>query len=185
MDALTLLHQRNSAPKLTDPAPDAAALEQILRAALRAPDHGHLHPWRFIAIDGEARQHLGELFAQALLQRKPEATEEEIKKNRLAPLRAPLILVVVARLQDHAKVPRVEQLLSAGCAGHSILLAANALGYGAIWRTGDNSYDANVKAGLGLTEGEEMVGYIYLGTIAGNSKPLPELRTADFLSRWN
>lgn len=183
MDALTLLNQRNSAPKLVEPAPDHSALEQIFTAALRAPDHGRLRPWRFLVIEGNDRRQLGNLFAQALRVRKPDANPEEIEKSRVAPLRAPLIVTVIARLQEN-KVPKVEQLLSAGSAAHSILLAAQALGFGAIWRTGDNSYDATVKAGLGLTGGEEIVGYIYLGTPAGTPKPLPELNVADYVSAW-
>lgn len=185
MEALTLLNRRNSAPKLVEPAPGPEALEKIFQAALRAPDHGRLHPWRFLLIEGEDRNRLGDLFAQALRQRKPDATEEEIKKNRESPLRAPLVVPVIARLQDNPKVPKVEQLLSAGCAAHGILLAAQALGFGAIWRTGDNSYDANVKAGLGLQDGEEIVGYVYLGTPTGPAKPLPELRVGDYVSHWH
>jgi len=185
MDALTLLQERNSVPKLIEPGPDANALEQILRAALRAPDHGRLQPWRFIAIAGPGRERLGALFAQALRQRKPDASTEEIKKNESAPLRAPLVIAVIARLRDHHKVPRVEQLLSAGCAAHGILLAAQALGFGAIWRTGDNSYDPAVKAGLGLDAGEEIVGYVYVGSINGSPKPLSETPVAEFLSHWN
>ncbi len=184
MDALTLLNQRNSAPKLVEPAPAGDALEQIFIAALRAPDHGRLQPWRFIVIEAEQREHLGQLFAKALLARKPDASPEEIRKSEEAPLRAPMIVAVVAHLQAGAKVPEVEQLLSAGCAAHGMLLAAYALGFGAIWRTGDNNYDATVNAGLGLAAGEELVGYIYLGTAAGTPKPLPDLKVADFVRRW-
>lgn len=184
MDALTLLHTRNSNAKLTDPAPGAEALEQILSAALRAPDHGHLQPWRFIAIEGAGRQRLGELFGRALRLRKPDAAPDEIKKNETAPLRAPLLIAVIARLQQHAKVPRIEQLLAAGCAAHGILLAAQALGYGAIWRTGDNCYDPTVKAGLGLGPDEEIVAFIYLGTPAGAARPPAPARVDEVLSRW-
>jgi nitroreductase len=185
MDALTLLQQRNSHAKLTEPGPDAHALEQMLRAAARAPEHGRLQPWRFIAVEGAGRQRLGALFVEALRRRKPDASKDEIQKNENAPQRAPLVIVVIARLRDHHKVPRVEQLLSAGCAAYGIVLAAQALGYGAIWRTGDNSYDATVKAGLGLGADEEIVGYLYIGTPAASPKPLSEPPLAELLSRWN
>ena len=185
MDALTLLNNRNSEPKLTKPAPDRDTLNKILTASLRAPDHGRLRPWRYLLIESKsARQHLGELFAGALLARKPAATAEEIKKNREAPLRAPVVIAVIAKLQAHPKVPKVEQLLSAGCAAYGILLATQASGFGAIWRTGDNCYDDNVKVGLGLSAEEEIVGYIYLGTPEGVPKPLPEVRLEDFVTPW-
>ena len=185
MDAMTLLSTRHSVAKLSEPAPDRAALERMLAAALRAPDHGHIRPWRFLVIQGPARERLGELFVRALLQRKPDASEEEQNKARQAPLRAPLLVTVIARLRPHPKVPEVEQLLSAGCAAHSIVLAAHALGFGAIWRTGDTSYDITVKSGLGLVEGEEIVGYIYLGTPASPPKLPAALPLADYVSDWH
>lgn len=184
MDAMNLLNHRNSESKLGKPGPDRAAILHILSAAARAPDHGRLRPWRFLLIEGKARYRLGELFVEALRARNPGVSAEEIKKNEEAPLRAPIIIAVIARLQEHPKVPRVEQLLSAGCAAHGILLAAQALGYGAIWRTGDNCYDSRVKAGLGVNESEEIVGYIYLGSPVGVPKPLPEIRIEDLLQSW-
>jgi nitroreductase len=184
MDALTLLNNRNSEPKLSEPAPDSETVHKILGAALRAPDHGRLHPWRFLLITGKSRYRLGELFGEALRARDPEANPEQIKKNQEAPLRAPIVITVIARLQEHPKVPKVEQLLSAGCAAHGILLAAQALGFGAIWRTGDNCYDPRVKEGLGLGEGEEIVGYVYLGSPVGVPKPVEPARVEDFVSTW-
>ena len=185
MDALTLLNNRNSEPKLTKPAPDRDSLHRILTASLRAPDHGRLRPWRYLLIESKtARQRLGELFASALRARKADASEDEIKRNREAPLRAPVVIAVIAKLHDHPKVPKVEQLLSAGCAAYGILLAAQASGFGAIWRTGDNCYDDTVKAGLGLSADEQFVGYLYLGTPEGVPKPLPEVKLEDFLQTW-
>ncbi len=184
MDAMTLLNHRNSEPKLSKPGPDREALLQILGAAARAPDHGRLRPWRFLLIEGKARYRLGELFVSALRARKPDATPEEIKKNEEAPQRAPIVITVIARLDHNPKVPQIEQMLSAGCAAHGILLAAQALGFGAIWRTGDNCYDPHVKAGLGLSENEEIIGYIYVGSPLGAPKPLPDIRVEDLLQTW-
>ncbi len=185
MDAMSLLNHRNSEPKLSKPGPDRETVLQILSAAARAPDHGRLRPWRFLLIEGKARYRLGELFAAAVQARNPAASPEEIKKNSEAPLRAPIIIAVIARLEDHPKVPKIEQLLSAGCAAHGILLAAQALGFGAIWRTGDNCYDAHVKEGLGLSQDEEIVGYMYVGSALGVPKPLQEIRIGELLQVWS
>lgn len=184
MDALSLLNNRNSEPKLSEPAPDHDTLHKILAAALRAPDHGRLHPWRFLLINGKARHRLGDLFADAARARDPNASPEQIKKNQEAPLRAPIVIAVIARLQDHPKVPKVEQLLSAGCAAHGILLAAQALCFGAIWRTGDNCYDPFVKKGLGLADGEEIVGYVYIGSPVGVPKAVEPVRVEEFVTQW-
>lgn len=181
---LQFLQQRNSAPKLTEPAPSALELKEIFRAALRAPDHAWLRPWRFITIAGERRRVFGELLEQCLLQRMPAADEAACAKARNAPLRAPLLVVPVVSLSPHPKVPAVEQRLSAGCAAHAVLLAAEACGYAGIWRTGDAAFDRAVMSGLGLADSEEIIGFLYLGTREGNAKPLPQLDTADFVSNW-
>ncbi len=183
-DILQFLQQRNSAPKLTEPAPDAMTREQIFRAALRAPDHAWLRPWRFITVEGERRDEFGRVLEQCLLQREPGSDEAARAKAREAPLRAPLLVVIVARLKEHPKVPAVEQRLSAGCAAHAILLAAEASGFAGIWRTGAPAFDRNVMNALGLGDNEEIVGFLYLGTRLGRAKPLPQLDTGDFVSSW-
>src|SRR5690606_41895855 len=100
MEALELLANRNSASRVGEPGPDRATLEELIGLALRVPDHGRLHPWRFLVIEGESRVRLGELFVTALRRRKPEATGAEIDKSRDAPLRAPVVVAVIASLHD-------------------------------------------------------------------------------------
>ncbi|MGE8497787.1 MAG: NAD(P)H nitroreductase [Pseudomonas sp.] len=182
MDALEALINRVSAPRLREPAPTAEQREQLFRAALRAPDHGQLRPWRFLTIEGEGRQQLGELFAQAVAENSP--GEEALAKARAMPLRAPLLVVAIARVQSHFKVPKEEQVIAAGCAAHAIILAAYAQGIGAVWRTGDMAYNPLVAAGLGLNEGEQIVGYLYLGTPERELRAVPQVNVADFVSRW-
>ncbi|MDE3740060.1 nitroreductase family protein [Metapseudomonas resinovorans] len=184
MEALDALLNRVSLARLHEPAPDAAQREVLFRAALRAPDHGYLRPWRFLTIEGEGRAKLGELFVSAVLAKDPQAPEAATTKARNMPLRAPLMVVVVATLQAGHKVPEVEQLLSAGCAAHGMLLAAHALGLGAIWRTGDMAYDLTVANGLGLAENERVVGFLYLGSVEGERRAAPELAPADFVQNW-
>jgi len=183
-DILQFLQQRNSAPRLIAPAPSAAQLQGIFRAALRAPDHGWLRPWRFISIAGERRTALGELLEQCLLARTPDADEAARTKARTAPLRAPLIVVVVAKVCEHAKVPAVEQRLSAACAAHAILLAAEASGFAGMWRTGAAAYDRALMSGLGLAASEEIIGFLHIGSRDGAAKAIPPLDTADFVSAW-
>ena len=183
-DILDFLLSRNSSPRLTEPAPDAASLEMIFRVAMRAPDHAWLHPWRFLTVRGERREALGQVFEQCLMLRNPQADDSARTKARNAPLRAPLLVVVVVRLSEHPKVPPVEQRLSAGCAAHGILLAAEASGYAGIWRTGDAAFDRNVMDALGLKQDEEIAGFLYLGSRDGRAKPIPQLSTAEFVSSW-
>lgn len=186
MDALTLLHERSSMGKLTEPAPSPEQLSAIYRAALRAPDHKELRPWRFIEFVGEGRERLGELFAEAEFQEDPHASDDTLNAARKKPLRAPMVIAVIAKVTpDIAKVPKVEQIISAGCAAHGILLAAHALGLGAMWRSGKYAFDSVVRKGMGLDKKDEVVAFIYLGSLAGRHKPIPEHNAADFVERWD
>jgi nitroreductase len=183
-DTLQFLQRRNSSPRLIDPAPTEAELEQMFHAAVRVPDHAWLRPWRFITIADQRREDFGLVLERCLCQRNPQADDTARAKARNAPLRAPLLVVVVTCLTDHQKVPAIEQRLSAGCAAQALLLAAEASGYAGIWRTGDAAFDRNVMTALGLEASEEIVALVYLGTRDGAAKSLPTLDTADFVSNW-
>lgn len=184
MDATTLLTGRQSVSRLVEPAPSAAALERLFAAAARAPDHARLRPWRFLTISGDGLTQLGELLERGLVARQPDAPEELRSKARNAPLRAPLIIAVVCCLRDHFKVPPIEQWLSAGCAAHAILLAAQAEGFGAVWRTGEYAYDDVVMQGLGLAATERLAGFIYVGTPAAPARPLPAPELESLVATW-
>jgi nitroreductase len=181
MDALDALLNRVSAPRLRAPAPDAGQRELLFRAALRAPDHGQLRPWRFLTVEGAALTQLGELFASAL---PADAAPEALSKAQAMPLRAPLLVLVIARVQANSKVPAQEQVLAAGCAAHAILLAAHAQGIGAVWRTGDMAYNQQVAAGLGLAADEQLIAYLYLGTPERELRAVPQVQVSDFVRAW-
>jgi nitroreductase len=173
MQAIDALLRRRSAKALTDPAPDEGALELLLESAVRAPDHGRLRPWRFIVIRGGARERLGELMAAQLRRKQPAASAESLQRERQKALRAPLIIVVAAVCNATAKIPPIEQILAAGAAAQNIMLAATALGFGAMWKTGDAAYDDTVKVALGLEAGAALVGFLYLGTAPADAMPPP------------
>ncbi|AKF07927.1 Nitroreductase family protein [Sandaracinus amylolyticus] len=165
MDAMELLLSRRSLGKLGEPAPEGAALDRILRVALRAPDHGALRPWRVLLIRGEARARFGEVMADSLKRRKPSVSDEDLARERDKALRAPLLVIVAASYKTGGKnIPEVEQLLSAGCVAYGLEIAAQAEGFGAIWKTGDAVYDRAVHERLGLGESEHIVGVLYVGT---------------------
>src|SRR5687767_9423364 len=173
-DLLALLRERRSRPALVAPGPDEAQLRDLLVAACAAPDHGRLRPWRFVVVDGPARERLGEAFAAATIERNPAATPTELARARAKPLRAPLIVVVVATPRPHPRVSMREQRAAAACVAHGLVLAAHASGVGAMWRSGWYGDAPAVHAHLGLDEAEEVTGFIYLGTPSG---PTPAPRT--------
>jgi nitroreductase len=165
MDAIEMLQNRVSAPVLMEPAPTPEQLQEMLKAARRAPDHGNLLPWRFMIIEGEARNALAQLYLKAGKASNPELPEDKAEKLLKMPLRAPTILVAIASVQEHPKVPDVEQVITAGCAAQAAIQAAYAMGLGAMWRTGEMAFNDVVKAGLGLTANEQIIGFIYLGSV--------------------
>lgn len=164
MELLEGIQSRTSPLKLTSPGPTEAHLQQILRAATRAPDHGRLRPWRFLVIEGAAREKLGEAMANCLRARVPNAPQEHLDAEKGKAMRAPTIVVVGAKITK-GKIPEIEQIGAANAAVQNLLLAAHGLGYGAMWKTGAAAYDANVKALVGLAPEDHIVALVYLGTI--------------------
>jgi nitroreductase len=162
MDALDLLVNRRSASRLTEPAPAGEALQNILHAAMRAPDHGTLQPWRFIIVENEGRERFGKLLEQAA--RDGNLEQKAIDKAASAPFRAPMIITVVARCEEDAKVPHWEQLVSAGCAVMAMQMAAVAQGFNGIWRSGPWTDHPSVREAFGCREQDAIVGFLYLGT---------------------
>jgi nitroreductase len=184
MQAIDALLQRRSAKALTAPAPDEAALDLILASAAAAPDHGRLRPWRFIVIQGEALGRFGDLLADYLRRTHPGSSEETLQRERQKAFRAPMILVVAATSTPGIKIPVVEQLLSAGAAAQNVMLAAHALGFNSMWKTGGPAYDEQVKAALGLAAKDEIVGFMYLGTDGGKSDAPPRPSWRDLVRYW-
>ena len=174
MDVFEAINTRSSASVLRDPGPTDQQWEMLLRAGARAPDHGRLRPWRFLIVRGEARELLGDVMAEALRASKPDTPSESLDRERRKPSRAPAILVVAVVPVPHSGVPEIEQILAGGAAAQNILLAAHALGLGAIWRTGAPAYDDRVARALGLPEQGRVVAFIYLG-----APHAPAIRGAD------
>jgi len=178
-DALELLRTRRSLKpvELGAPGPTAAEIETLLTVASRVPDHGKLTPWRFIVFEGEARLRAGQAIEAAFRAKYPDAKPEQVgfEQKRLA--RAPLVIAVVSRAGPHVKIPEWEQVLSAGAAAMSLVLAAHALGYGANWITEWYAYDRAVLEELGLKANEKIAGFIHIGrpAHAPEDRPRPPL----------
>jgi len=177
MDLFAAINTRTSASRLTEPVPDGVQLTRILEAAVRAPDHGHFAPWRFLIIEHEARERLANVVAEARLIRTPDATPEALEAERQKIRRAPMIILVACATQiNHPKIPEIEQLLAVGAAVQNLLLAAHASGFGAVWKTGPAAYDAHVKQALGLQPTDHIVAMVHIGTpLAVNPLRAPQL----------
>jgi len=179
MKGIELLLQRQSNPLVTSPAPDKQALEQILAAGMRVPDHACLKPWHFTVITDDGLQRLSELFVASSNQQT--ANLEKIAKM---PFRAPMIIVISSAFTEHEKVPMKEQLITVGCCAHAMQMAAYTLGFGAIWRTGELASNEQVKQGLGVNKEDEIVGFLYIGTPCKEQGLKASKSFADKVTYW-
>lgn len=171
MDIIAAIEDRSSASRLTEPAPNKEQLEKILRAAAHAPDHGRLSPWRFAVMEGPSRGILADAMANLLLRNHAHASAEMLVAEKAKALRAPMIIAVAARITAGHKVPEIEQIVAVGAAIQNMLLAAESLGFGSMWKTGAPAYDAGVRQALGFAAGDQIIGFVYLGRQLAPGKP--------------
>src|SRR5210317_2674856 len=181
MDALDNILTRVSARLLKSPHPSQVEMKQVYKAALRAPDHAWLRPSSFIEVVGSGLDKLSEIFSD-FGETLPDITDEIKEKYKMAPYRAPMIIILVNTYKEHPKVPMIEQKLSTAASAQNILLSLNALGYSAIWRTGKLAFNPFIASKLNLEANQEILGYIYIGTADGTNKKIPELDVEDFVS---
>ena len=164
-EAIDLLTTRRSLKpfELVAPAPSPAEIDTILTVASRVPDHGKLTPWRFIVFEGDARLKAGAAIEAAFRAKYPDAKPEQIQFEQQRLARAPLVIAVVSRAAPHVKIPEWEQVLSAGAAAMSLVLASHAIGYAANWITEWCAYHPKVLERIGLKPTERIAGFIYIG----------------------
>ena len=165
MELFDAIASRSMAKQLSGPGPSAEQIARLLEAADRAPDHGRLKPWRFVAVNGPERETFANAVAEARRDQIPAFTDEQMEIERDKIRRSPSILVVgcVVR-KDIPKVPEIEQVIAVGAAVENLMLAANDLGVGAMWKTGPAAYSARVKAAVGLAPDDHIVAILHLGT---------------------
>lgn len=164
--ALAALIARHSlgGKHLVEPGPDAAALSWMAEAALHAPDHAELAPFRFAVVQGSARQALASLFTQAALDAGKDADAAALDAERAA--RAPVTVAVLARIDlGHPLVPAHEQWMAVGGALANFLNAAHLLGYAGKMLSGAKVRHAALQQAF-CQPGETLVGWVALGTAA-------------------
>ncbi len=183
---LDYLLTRRSSKFVQAPGPDESQLAQILQAAMSAPDHGRLQPWRFTLIRGEGIPRLAELAISGIKAAGlPLAPEKEATTRRWLD-RVPLLIAIACKL-DHAntKIPEQERLLAVGAAVMNMLNAAHMLGYGAFWSTGLGSYVDEVAEALGFDALDyRFMGYLAIGTPIQAPGPAQRPDFHQFVTEW-
>lgn len=184
---LNALKQRRSTPVLAlhPPEPDASQLRQIVSAAIRVPDHGHLAPWRILWIPADRRVAFAEALQDCHRKTDPAVSEAALEKDARRFGGSPMLLVVISSLRPGHKVPEHEQILSGGCVCFALLQAAHALGFSGQWLTGWAAYDDGVGKLLGLADNERVLGFIHLGTAAREAPDRNRPALEDVFDSWN
>jgi nitroreductase len=173
------LRRSASAVTLAEPAPSPDELDGLLRLAARVPDHGKLAPWRFVLLRGEDKT----AFA-ARLEALANSRGDARAAAKLAKLKAPPLGVAVISSPRGGEIPQWEQILSAGAVCVNLLYAAQALGYGANWITDWYAYDPEAQAILGLAAGEQVAGFIFIGTPREPPQERERPQVSPLVSAW-
>jgi nitroreductase len=182
---LSLLETRRSGKprELVAPGPTAEEMERILTIAARIPDHGKLHPWRFVTVAEDQRDRLAILFREALAKEDECAPPaKHVKADEFAHHAGQLVVLISAPINDH-KIPLWEQELSAGAAGMNLLMAAHALGYVAGWVTGWYAYSEHVRQAF-CGPAERIAGFIFIGHPARELEERARPELAEVWSAW-
>lgn len=188
MNVSEAIRSRRSIGKVTQEEVPAASIEQILEAGTWAPNHRMTEPWRFFVLRGEGRDLLGNALAEVAVEQaggpgSPEA-EAAAESARQKPMRAPVVIAVAVTPKDHPKVIELEEYGAVFAAIQNMLLEAHALGFGAIWRTGEPTYHAKMNEHFGLGPNDKVLGFIYLGVPVEGQAPQGKRTPYQDLTVW-
>ena len=163
MDVFDAIYNRHSQGKVKPDAVPRELLKKLLSAAVQAPNHYKVRPWRFVVLAGKARDKLGDVLVASQLDRKPDLLPEAADKIRALPLRAPVVIAVGVEKPVEEKVLEIENIAAVAAACQNLLLAAQAEGLAVKWRTGEWARDAKVKEFLGFSADQHLIAFLYIG----------------------
>jgi len=167
MEIFEAIHTRQSIGKVKpDPVP-RELVERLLSAAVQAPNHYKVRPWRFVVLTGTSRERLGDVMAQAFMEKfpdlPPDTQSQALEKERSKPLRSPVVIAVGVDKPSEAKVIEIENVCATAAACQNLLLAARGLGLAAKWRTGGPARNPQVKKFLGFEPDQHLIAFLYIG----------------------
>lgn len=185
LNVIDVIRRRRSIGKMTDVVPDRALIEQLLEAAIWAPNHHLTEPWRFFVLSGEGRHVLGRAAGEGAAAGidDPEKAENARARAALKPLRAPYVIAVISSPSEDGGTPEIEEHAAVAAAAQNILLAAEGFGLAAIWRSGAPAFAPQVRELFGVTERGQILGFIYVGYPAMD-RPERERTPASVHTQW-
>jgi nitroreductase len=181
-----ILSRKSVSPKhLKDPGPNEAEIHLMLHAALAAPDHGNLRPWRAVLIPPSRRGQLAKVFKAAKLEQVPDASQDDLEKAAAQAFNAPgLLVIMIDPVQGHAKATVEEQFIALGAALQNLILTAHSLGYGATITSGDKVHSRALQSCFSRIATEQVVAFISIGTPAKRNLTRTFLEVGQRISSW-
>lgn len=177
---------RRSVKFVQSPGPTGAQLDLILQAALRAPDHGAVKPWRFVLVQGDDVPALVDVGVRAGIAAGRPLPQPKVDNARKWLSKVPLVIALGCRPDPAGRIPEHESLLAVGAAVMNMLNAAHALGFGAFWSTGIGTYLDGVGEALGFDPlDERFMGYLAIGTPIDAPGPAERPDWRDYVSVWH
>lgn len=186
MNLLEGIESRRSVGKVKQDPVEREKIEALLKSATFAPNHRLTEPWRFFIMTGDGRKVLGDAYADIAFETANDHSEGNrqliLKAQQGKARRAPVVVAVAVSYRSEDEIERLEDKAATHAAIQNMLLAAHALGLGAIWRSGAPIYHPRMKQAFNLGKDQEMVGLIYIGYAEGQAelkprKPFSELTT--------
>ena len=176
--------RRSGRPRdLTEPGPSAAQLRQILEIAMRTPDHGKLHPWRFVHVGRDQRGAFAELLHRAYRLDNPEPGRLELESIDRFARQAPELVVALSSPTPGHKIPVWEQELSCGAAAMNLQHGAHAFGFVTGLVTGWAAYSDTVLAAFGAPP-ERIAGFVFIGTPGAELEERLRPEYDEVVSEW-
>jgi nitroreductase len=179
MNTLEAIHARHSVGRVDNAPVPRSQIAQLLDAAVQAPNHYKVRPWRFVVVSGTARLGLGQAMVKALRRKHPELDAAAWEREAAKPLRAPLIFAVGVDRPEDPRVIEIENVCAVAAACENILLAATDLGLASYWRTGEAARDPEVKEFLGFRAEQDLIAFLYIGKPVGPPDATPRLGFED------
>lgn len=179
-----LLGRHSLGPRwMVAPGPSEDELMTAIQAALRAPNHGRLQPWRAVAISADQRPALAALFEQ--FARDSGKSEEDVATERERAFNGPVLLAWVARIDPAVdKVPPHEQWICVGGALGNFMNAVHMMGYGAKILSGRKCQHPAIQRAF-CEKDEQLVGFIAVGTATKELEPREKDETEGRLATWS
>ncbi len=179
------IRHRRSIGRVTVDAPDRSLIRQILEAGTWAPNHYLTEPWRFVVLEGEARNEFGRVMAGVASRREVDPALKETAGAKAAgkPLRAPFVIAVGVEPSKDASIPEIEEVAAGAASIQNMLLAAESLGLAAMWRTGWIGFEPEIREFLGFSTRAKVLGFLYVG-YAAMTAPERSRRGVDEFTTW-